>query len=312
MEKGTKGRVMVTYATVRKARKLHTNVWSVSLCSGADVSFSSAKSRYFATRSSSQSQWFEQFTKGLRMTGVMTRQDRAHTLPIVHGVMRLFKDKWEEFDGEPTCLEWILVVMFFLASCLGGMRGFKVVWMDLAVLLHEIGRLEDEDDQIGVGWPIVGHFKNEGGGVGGHVIPIAGTTDSGLEFFKWTQRFVYCQTKAGRSEGWAFVANDGKRAKASLYQSEIFVKLIDIQERRPDLIDPILDVYEDYGIQRSGRRSFDTECRLRGVKKEDIEAQCQWILERDAQGVPAPRDMVDCYSEYRHMRETLLKPSQGL
>ena len=73
MENGTKGRVMVTYATARKARTVHTNVWSASPCSGAGVSFSSAKSHYFATQSPSQSQWFEHFTKGLHIrTGVMT------------------------------------------------------------------------------------------------------------------------------------------------------------------------------------------------------------------------------------------------
>ena len=72
----------------------------------------------------------------------MTRQDRAYTMDIVHEKMRLFEEDWEACDGKPT-LKWILTVMFFLTSCLGGMRGFEVVWTDLGALLYEIARLEE-------------------------------------------------------------------------------------------------------------------------------------------------------------------------
>ena len=46
-EKGRFGWEVVSYATARKAQTLHTNGWSVSPCSGADVGFSSGKSRVF-------------------------------------------------------------------------------------------------------------------------------------------------------------------------------------------------------------------------------------------------------------------------
>jgi hypothetical protein len=312
MEKGTRGRQTVTYSTVRKARTVYTNLWTASPASGADICFSSTKQRYFATRCPSQSQWFEHFTKGLRIrTGVLTRQDRAYTMDVVHEVLRMFENEWEELDGDPPLL-WISAVTFFLASCLGGMRGFEVVWTDLAALIHDMRRLEEDDDDSGIGWPIVGRFKAEGGGVGGHVIPIAGVTSSGIEFYKWVQRFVHCLKRANRTEGWAFARPDGSRAKASDYRNLIFDKLVIIQETMPSLIDPILDVYDSYGIQRSGRRFFDTECKLRGVKKEDIEDQCRWIRDRTARGVPVPRDMVDCYTEYRHMRQALLRCSRAL
>ena len=81
---------------------------------------------------------------------------------------------------------------------------------------------------------------------------------------------------------------------------------------RPDLVDPSVEVYEAYGIQRSGRRFFDTECQIAGVSKSDIEAQCRWIQDRAAKGIPVPKDMVACYSDYRHMRPVLLRPSQAL
>jgi hypothetical protein len=122
----------------------------------------------------------------------------------------------------------------------------------------------------------------EGGGIGGHVIPIAGATKSGVEFFKWAQRFSFVLKSRGRTSGWAFARPKGDKAKASDYQDIIFMELEEIQNERPNLIDPQVEVWEDFGIQRSGRRFFDTTCRLRGVSKSDIEAKCHWMKGRQA------------------------------
>jgi hypothetical protein len=82
-----------------------------------------------------------------------------------------------------------------------------------------------------------------------------------------------------------------------------------IQDKRPGLIDLAVKVWEDYGIQQSGRRFFDTACQLRGVAKQDIEAQCRWMKYRQARGNPVPRDMVECYTKYRLIKPVLLHPS---
>lgn len=258
--------------------------------------------------------FFEHFARGFRIrTGVMTRQDRAYSLELVHEMLERFENEWtRQEDRQEVDLKWISAVMFFLVSCFGGMRGYEVVWTDLAALLHDIERCEQEEDFTGVGWPLVGRFKMEGGGVGGHVIPIAGTTKSGVEFFKWAQRFTFLLVQSGRTSGWAFARADGVRAKASDYRNTIFSELEQIQNERPDLIDSQIDIWEDYGIQRSGRRFFDTACRLRGVAKTDIEAQCRWMKDRQARGNPVARDMVDCYTEYSLMKPALLRPSLAL
>ena len=62
----------------------------------------------------------------------------------------------------------------------------------------------------------------KGGGIGGHVIPIAGTTKSGIKFFKWAQRFCFTFISNGRAVGWAFVRKDGSQARASDYKEIIF------------------------------------------------------------------------------------------
>jgi hypothetical protein len=82
-------------------------------------------------------------------------------------------------------------------------------------MIHDRQCGESKEDFTAVGWPIVGRFEMEGGRIGGHVIPIAGTTKSGIEFFKWAQRFCFTLISNSRADGWAFTRKDGSRAKAS-------------------------------------------------------------------------------------------------
>ena len=85
------------------------------------------------------------------------------------------------------------------------------------------------------------------------MIPIAGTTNSGITFFEWTQRFINCLGAQGIYEGWAFQKPGGIRAKAADFKENIFSKL-EIIQATTTLIDPGCDIWDDYGVQRSGRR----------------------------------------------------------
>jgi hypothetical protein len=84
------------------------------------------------------------------------------------------------------------------------------------------------------------------------MIPIAGTTRSGIKFFNWTQRFVSRLATEGQCDGWAFKKADGSRAKASDYMEDIYQRLENIQASTT-LIDNDCDVRAEYGAQRSGR-----------------------------------------------------------
>jgi hypothetical protein len=70
------------------------------------------------------------------------------------------------------------------------------------------------------------------------MIPIAGVTHSGIQFFTWTQRFIRHLALEGYEDGWAFRRMDGTRAKASDYQDNIFRKL-EIVQATTTLIDPV-------------------------------------------------------------------------
>ena len=142
------------------------------------------------------------------------------------------------------------------------------------------------------------------------MIPIAGVTFSGIRFFSWTQRFVRRLENEGLEDGWAFPRPDGSRAKASDNQDNIFQKL-DIIQATTNLIDPGCSIWDEYGIQRSGRRFFTTRCTNMMVDKLDIELQCCWSTDR-ANGVRTiQRSMIYNYSEVRNMQQALIRPSKA-
>ena len=178
------------------------------------------------------------------------RQDRVYSIDIVHKLLEMYEDEYQDATTAMS-LNSICACMFLLLTCLGGMRGYEAMWTDLSGLHYDVEYCEELDDFSAVSWPIVGRFKSHSGRAGCYMIPIAGTTNSGMQFFKWTQRFfLFALAQDGQEEGWAFQRSDGTRAFAIDYKVNIFEKLETIQATT-SLVDPGCESWEDYGIQRS-------------------------------------------------------------
>ncbi len=142
------------------------------------------------------------------------------------------------------------------------------------------------------------------------MIPIAGVTNSGIQFFTLTQQFLRQLGREGFEDGWAFPRPDGSRAKASDYQDNIFQKL-EIIQATTSLIDSGCSIWDEYGIQRSGRHFFTTRCSNMKVDKHDIELQCRWSTDR-ANGLRTIQwSMIHNYSEVRNMKQALIRPSKA-
>ena len=241
-KKGRK-RATVQYSTARKARATLTVLWESSPVSGSDIVLSSGsrRGRYIATLCPSESQWYERFALGIcaRM-GDIVSQDRAYTIQVLHKLLQSYEVDWAN-HGYAIPLGIISSCMFLLVSCLGGMRGFEVMWTDLGALRYDLGFCEDNHDFSAIAWPVVGRFKAHDGQLGCYMVPIAGTTNSGITFFKWTQRFVGRLAMDGHCQGWAFKNKDGTRAKSSQFMEDIYQRLETIQSET-SLIDPDCDI----------------------------------------------------------------------
>ena len=239
MEPGKGKTGKVKYGTARKNRSTGTILYEVSPDSGSDISFStsSSKGRYIATCNPSEGRMYQMFASGccFRM-GDIVQQDRAYTLPVLHALLAMYEAQYQE-AGNLIPLNALCSCMFLLLTCLGGMRGYEAVWTDLAALRYDVNYCEETEDESAVSWPIVGRFKAHGGHAGCYMIPIAGTTNSGITFFRWTRRFILRLGKEGHVDGWAFKRRDGSRAMASDFRKNIFQKLEEIEvEKEYDYI----------------------------------------------------------------------------
>ena len=310
-EKGKK-KATVQYSTARKVRATLTRLWESSpeTESNSDIVLSSGskKGRYIATRCPSESRWYEHFATGVcaRMGDVVS-QDRAYTIEVLLKLVEMYESEWTELQ-QTMSTKALCSCMFLLVSSLGGMRGFEVMWTDLAALRYDLEYCEQTEDFSAVSWPIVGRFKAHDGRLGCYMIPIAGTTRSGIQFYRWTQRFVGRLAMEGHCDGWAFKRPDGTRAKASDYMDDIYTKLEQVQAST-SLIDTDCEVRTDYGAQRSGRRFFTTNATLQGVQPHVIELQCRWQTDRANGERSVNRSMIHLYSEIRNMKKILIQPS---
>ena len=242
--------------------------------------------------------------------GDVVSQDRAYTLDVFLALIESFENEWKE-RGINMPLHSLYSCMFLLVSTLGGMRGYEVVWTDLAALRFDVQYAIARGDTSGIAWPIVGRFKARNGVLDCYLVPIAGITKkSGIQFFTWTQRFLDRLEAEGETDGWAFKRPNGNRAKASDYRNNIFKRLEEIQATTV-LIEDECNIWDEFGIQRSGRRAFVAVCTNAKVSKHDIELQCRWSTDR-ANGVKTVvRSMIHNYSEIRNMMESLLRPSRA-
>jgi hypothetical protein len=112
----------------------------------------------------------------------------------------------------------------------------------------------------------------------------------------------------GREGGWAFKRPNGERAKASDYHANIFQKLEELQATT-DLIEDKCNIWNEFGIQRSGRRCFVASCTNANIAKHIIELQCRWSTDRANGERTVVRTMIHNYSEIRNMQESLIRPS---
>ena len=184
MEPGTGRGGRIKWNTARKNRSTGTVLWNVSPDSGSDIvlSSSSRRGRYVATSNPSEGAFYQMFALGCcARSGDIVNQDRAYTIELLQKLLTMYESEYNEL-GETMPLNAVCSCMFLLVTCLGGMRGFEAVWTDLATLRYDLTYCESLEDYSAVAWPIVGRFKAHNGIAGCYMIPIAGTTDSGIPF----------------------------------------------------------------------------------------------------------------------------------
>jgi hypothetical protein len=78
----------------------------------------------------------------------------------------------------------------------------------------------------------------------------------------------------GRFHGLAFCDGDGQVVKMSDYEAVFYEILHEIQNKRPDLIGPDVDIEQVYGFYRSFRWGATTRAREVRVSEIEVKERC--------------------------------------
>jgi hypothetical protein len=93
---------------------------------------------------------------------------------------------------------------------------------------------------------------------------------------------------------------------------EILDRFRTIQKRDASIIEPDVQVYEEYGISRSFRRGATTEARNQKVSESDINLMNRWRNFEKSGGKRPHMRMQDHYSNISLMIPSLIRFSKAL
>jgi hypothetical protein len=234
--------------------------------------------------------------------GGIYKPDLALTSDVMVNYLKAIQERIEQATDEADHHLWTplgaYLVLCFCAS-LRGNEGFLLDLYGLCLYLDE-GR-GPECMKPHVVAPLLGQFKNEVG-ERYHLVLLAPVMQSGLRMRDQLEALVKVWALEGRTRGPAFCDLEGHIAYSGIYESHFFEVLMEIQERRPDLIPASVDVVEDYGIGHSFHRGSDSEAIARGVDSSDIDAMNRWrIVERARGHHPVFSSMREHYADIRTM-----------
>jgi len=301
------------FETLRKLRAGFSNVFMASSASQGSLRLMGGdKAKQHLCNCPTNSLWFERFAKGcLSRMGQIVRQDRAVSLELMHALCSLLEQEWEAASGLKEKAQIASLGAYSVVAFCGSFRGPEVFMTDLFGLFKYGNECLTAGGKEYVMIPLLGRFKNEIGDQY-HLTPLIANTRSGLPVKKWVQRLIEVRKGENRSRGPAFADSRSGEVRVDWYEREILERIQAIQQRRPDVVPPDVQVLEEYGLSRSFRRGATSEARARGTDKDDVDLANRWRTFEGAKGKRPRMAMRDHYSDIRLLIPALIRFSENL
>ena len=303
------------FNTVRKVRAMASNVEEVLRvpCEIGRMIKYGRKATVLESPLPSDSQFLRRFMRGMmgRM-GQRLRQDLALTPEVVVGVLDICNDRWTEARRKGNVTQArreAEVACFFVLTYAVGLRGFEVPKVILRNFRNQIVREHSDDLPPHVGVPLYGFFKCREGVKMHMVMFLALETDSGVQTELWLTRMLDILEEDGVSAGWMFQDARGRQRRQSYFKEGFYERLMNLKETRGDLFMPEVEILEDYGPTRSGRRGTNTRA-LKKVRNEKlVELFFRWNTGGDETSCLS---MPILYAQRLHMLDEFLRISKLL
>jgi hypothetical protein len=140
---------------------------------------------------------------------------------------------------------------YFLLTFCHSLRGWETV---KGVYEATVKQLVDEEKaaRLGIashlGLALYGRFKSCGNSNAFLLCMISGKTASGLEPVKWLSRLIDLIQDGRLKSDWLFQCRDGSVMSMSEFDEQFYDALLDIQRRRPEVIEEDCDIYDDFHL----------------------------------------------------------------
>jgi hypothetical protein len=194
------------------------------------------------------------------------------------------------------------------AASLHGNEGFL---LDLFGLRQHITKGKHDLEDPPVVAPLLGHLKGEDG-EGYHMLLMASETASGLKIWHWREQLVLMRERQGRFHGPAFCDDSGREVATMSDYEEIFYDILHkIQDQRPDLIGPDVDIEQIYGFFCSFCQGATTRAREQGVSEADINLINRWQKVERALGMEPSLAIRNHYTEVVQLKSSQFKVLQA-
>jgi hypothetical protein len=268
------------------------------------------------TRCCTNSALFTMFIKGCeKRMGRIIKQDMALSVDILLAVLRSLEITWNESEGEAvqhrnSALLGACLVIGFCSA----LRGNEIFLVESTSLCKYKDMGQDHSPPYVI-VPLMGRFKGETG-ERNVLRPLVNITKSGIKVRRWIERLVSMLVREGRDDvskpGPAFCDEKGF-VLAYGYMNQLFHEALEkIQQERPDLIAPDVEVCETYNLHRSLRRGATSRANALNYSDTLINTNNRWRTTQTNKGKGGLTKMSQLYVEVSLSLNTLLEFSASL
>jgi len=308
----------VQWATFRKMRSAITNYHQASSGGMQDRVGAYEKSKTWITSTPTFGFFFSRFMVGLhKRVGEIVIRDEPLSIEHMLAIERLLEDKWRRsIESHPRSPSVLLKIahqaMWYLGGFCSALRGEEMPMMELAgtrastkFLTQPLGSLPPHFDLV-----VAGRTKGNQLSGAKFKIPVCAVTSySKLKPGIWMVRLCRLLGEQGRTRGYLFGSSDEDVPKLQDFHEVFFETLEELQQARPDLIGPDVEVRELYGILRTLRRSATAHATNRRIPSDIVNSVNRWRTEKNSE-VPV-LDMQGTYARLDFLKEIILKYSSG-
>lgn len=308
----------VQFDTARGVRTFLAHAAHSTTNGVGSATMADGKGKTFVSKSPTSSFWYGQFSNGChgRMGDVKVR-NHAITMPQMLYLQEMMEQKWHVANRAADAKAVFECATLGALLCVGFGTAFRGEEFGLCKVhstrTHSAqGLAQEKDKHVVVGF--TGRLKGLKGPPKNYTLPLALTSDSGIEYRRWLIRLLGVYEGHGVTQGALFRKHWTSKNAATISQLDaLFRDALKLMQRsRPDLLSQDVEVDVWYSTYRSLRRAAHTQAVNMNIPKATRELIARWNTVENARNRDPTLGMPEHYVDLLAALVTFLVYSQKM